>query len=504
MEVFDLLIGGFSSAFSPSNLLSAVIGALLGTIVGILPGLGASATIAIMIPIAFTMPVDGGLIMMIAVYFGAMYGASTTAILLNMPGAPSTVVSTLDGYPLAKQGRGGPAIAITAIGSFIGSIISILGVMFLTIPLSDFALRFGPVEYTAVMIFALLMAATLMGNSVVKGFFSIGMGLVISLIGTDLQTGVSRFTLGIDHLLSGIDMIVIIIGVFGIGEVFYYLVTQRKDGKLSKRLAIQGSIIPTKKDFKESIPPFFRGSGIGFLAGLLPGSGSTIAAFISYTTEKRLSKNPDKFGKGAMQGLASVDSANNASVGGALVPMFSLGIPGSGTTAVLLGALMMYGVSPGPSFITTESDLFWAIVASCFIANIVLIVFNLPLIPLFVKVLDIPPRILMPLVLVIAFIGSYTLNGSFMDLWLVMIFGILGFFMRVAGMSPALFILAIVLGVEFERYFRQALITTRGDFSAFITSPISAILLSISLAVLLFDIYRNFKNRTRQNENKVM
>ncbi|GEL77094.1 tripartite tricarboxylate transporter permease [Tenuibacillus multivorans] len=495
MDILQLLYEGFLSAITVENIFAAALGALLGTVVGILPGLGASATIAIMIPVAFTLPSDSGLIMMIAVYYGAMYGASTTAILLKMPGAPSTVVSTLDGYPLAQQGKAGPAISITAIGSFYGSIISLLGVMFLTVPLSTFALRFGPVEYTAVMIFALLMAATLIGNSVLKGLFSIGLGVAFSLIGTDLQTGVSRFTLGIDHLLSGIDMIVVIIGIFGIGEVFYYLVTQRRGGKSGKRLALKGSLIPTKSDFKESIPPFFRGSIIGFVSGLLPGSGSTIASFLSYSTEKRLSKTPERFGKGAMQGLASVDTANNASVGGALVPMFSLGIPGSGTTAVLLGALMMYGVSPGPSFITSEADLFWTIVASAFIANVVLIILNLPLIPLFVKVLDIPTKYLMPIVLVIAVTGCYTLNGSFTDVWLVFLFGIIGFFMRVGGLSPAIFVLAIVLGEDFERYFRQALITERGDFTAFVTSPISLILLLVAVIVVSFDIFKTVKQK---------
>ncbi|MFB4168280.1 tripartite tricarboxylate transporter permease [Virgibacillus sp. JSM 102003] len=497
MDIFQLLYEGFLSALSFENLLAAAIGALLGTVVGILPGLGASATIAIMIPVAFTMPAESGLIMMIAVYYGAMYGASTTAILLKMPGAPSAVVSTLDGYPLAQQGKAGPAISITAIGSFYGSIISLLGVMFLTIPLSTFALRFGPVEYTSVMVFALLMAATLIGSSILKGLFSIGIGVAISLIGMDLQTGVSRFTLGIDHLLSGIDMIVVIIGIFGIGEVFYYLVTQRKGGKSGERLALRGSLIPSKKDFKESIPPFFRGSIIGFLSGLLPGSGSTIASFLSYSTEKRLSKTPERFGKGAMQGLASVDTANNASVGGALVPMFSLGIPGSGTTAVLLGALMMYGVSPGPSFIVNEAELFWTIVASAFLANIVLIILNLPLIPLFVKVLDIPTKYLMPIVLVIAFTGCYSLNGSITDIWLVFVFGIIGFFMRVGGLSPALFVLAIVLGVDFERYFRQALITASGDLTVFITSPISLILLLVATTVVTLDIVKTYRQKRK-------
>lgn len=496
METFELLMEGFRSAITPGNLLAVMIGAILGTIVGILPGLGPSTTVAVMIPVAFTMPADSGMIMMLAVYSGAMYGASLTSILLNVPGAASAVMSTVDGYPLAKQGRAGPAIAITTIGSFVGGTLSVVGLMLLAVPLSQFALNFGPVEYTAVMIFALMMSATLIGDSVLKGIFSIGMGLAIALVGIDLQTGIPRFTLGIDHLLSGIDMVVVIIGVFGVGEVLHYLASRKSNGG-GERLAIRGGLIPTKEDFRVSTPAIGRGSLIGFIAGLLPGSGSTLGSYLSYSFEKRVAKNEDEFGKGSMRGLASVDAANSSATGGAMVPMFTLGIPGSGTTAVLLGALMMYGVSPGPQFMTNEADLVWAIIASLFIANVILIVLNLPLIPLFVKVLDIPTRILMPLVLVIAFTGAFTINFSFVDLWLVLIFGVVGFFMRVGGFSPALLVLAIVLGEMLERSLRQALLTYQGDLSPFVTSPISAILLGTAAVVLIFDVVQKFRARAQ-------
>lgn len=499
MESISLLSQGFSDALTWSNLFSVIVGSLVGTIVGILPGLGSSATVAILIPVAYTMPADSGMIMMIAVYFGAMYGASTTAILLNIPGAPSVVIATADGYPLAQQGRAGPAISITAIGSFLGSMIAILGLMFLITPLSQFALKFGSIEYTAVMVFALVMSATLMGGSLLKGFLSIGLGLAIAIVGVDLQSGITRFTFDISHLMSGIDMIVVIIGVFGVGEVLYFLVEQKKEVNPGKRIAIQGSLVPTKKDLKESAMPYIRGGIIGFISGLLPGSGSTIGSYISYSFEKRISKHPERFGKGEMKGLAAVDTANNASVGGALVPMFSLGVPGSGTTAVLLGALMMYGVAPGPQFISSQPDLFWTIVASLFISNLVLIILNLPLIPLFVKILDIPSRILMPLVLAIAMMGTYTINGSFNDLWLLLIFGILGFFMKVTGLSPALLVLAIVLGVKLEQYFRRAVILSKGDIMTFFTSGISMTLLSVALGFILYDIFKTLKTKKEEN-----
>lgn len=495
METLNLLLQGLSTALDPINLLAALIGAFLGTIVGVLPGLGPSTTVALLIPLTFSFSPESGLIMMTAVYCGAMYGGSLTSILMKVPGEASSVMTAIDGYEMAKQGRAGPALAISAIGSFVGGTLSVVALMLIAPALSEFALKFGPAEYMAIMLFAMILSATLIGHSILKGLLSMGLGIGFALVGTDLQSGVPRLTLGIPHLLDGIDIVVAIIGVFGIGEVFQYLAQRRKE-EGGQRLSITGSLMPSKQDLKKSVGPIGRGSVIGFLAGLLPGSGSTLGSFISYSVEKRLSKRPEEFGKGAIEGVASAETANNSSTGGALVPLLTLGIPGSGTTAVLLGALMMYGIRPGPQLMTEQSALVWAVIASLYISNIVLLILNLPLIRFFVKILDIPVRVLMPLILVFALIGAYSINNSINDLWLALFFGILGFFMREAGLSPAIFVLAMVLGDQMEQSLRQALFISNGSIMPFFTSPISLTLILISLAVLLNDIYK--KSRKKQ------
>jgi len=489
VDVLNLLGDGLLNALAPGNLLAALIGALLGTIVGVLPGLGPSTTVALLIPLTFTLQADSSLIMMLAVYCGAMYGGSLTSVLLKVPGEASSVMTSIDGYEMAKQGRAGPALAISAIGSFIGGTLSVIALMLMAIPISNFALKFGPTEYVALMLFALVLSATLIGNSLAKGLLAIGLGMGVAMIGTDLQSGVARLTFGIGHLLDGIDPIVAIIGVFGIGEVLHFLAKRRK-GETGERLALKGRLMPSKEDMKQSAGPIARGSLVGFLAGVLPGSGSTLGSFIAYTMEKRLSKNPEKFGKGAIEGVASAETANNASTGGALVPLMTLGLPGSGTTAVLLGALMMYGVRPGPQFMTEQSELVWTIIASLYVSNLILLILNLPMIRLFVKILDVPVRILMPLILIFATIGAYSINGSINDAWLVLIFGILGYLMRETGISPALFVLALVLGEQLERSLRQAVYISKGSIEPFFTHPISLILILVTVAILVYDIIR--------------
>jgi putative tricarboxylic transport membrane protein len=496
LNTLDLLMGGLSTAIQPENLLAALIGALLGTIVGILPGLGPSTTVALLIPVTFTMHAESSLIMMLAVYCGAMYGGTLTSVLLKIPGEASSVMTSIDGYEMAKQGRAGPALAISAIGSFIGGTLSVIALMLIAPPLSQFALKFGPAEYVALMIFALVIAATLIGDSLIKGLFSIGLGMGVAVVGTDLQSGIARMTFGIGHLLDGIDVIVVIIGVFGIAEVFQYLAQKRRAGG-EARLTLTGRLTPSKTDLKQSAAPIARGSIIGFLAGVVPGSGSTLGSFIAYTVEKRLSKHPERFGKGAIEGIASAETANNSATGGALVPLVTLGLPGSGTTAVLLGALMMYGVRPGPQMMTEQSGLMWAIIASLYISNIMLLILNLPLIRLFVKILDVPARILMPLILVFACIGAFSINGSINDVWMVLIFGLIGFFMRETGLSPALFVLALVLGEQLEISLRQSLYISKGSIAPFFSSPICLVLIIISFAVLALDVYGRFKKRGR-------
>ncbi|WP_246041635.1 tripartite tricarboxylate transporter permease [Robertmurraya kyonggiensis] len=486
---------GLSTATLPSNLLAALIGALLGTIVGILPGLGPSTTVALLIPVTFSVSPESGLIMMTAVYCGAMYGGSLTSILLKVPGEASSVMTAIDGYELAKKGKAGPALAISAIGSFIGGTFSVILLMIIAIPLSKFALKFGPTEYMAIMLFALILSVTLIGNSIIKGVLSLALGIGVAVIGTDLQSGVTRNTLGIAHLTDGIDVIVAIIGVFGIGEVLHFLAT-RKQGQSDKRLSITGKLMPSKQDFKHTAAPIGRGSIIGFLSGLLPGSGSTLGSFIAYSVEKRFSKKPETFGKGALEGVASAETANNSATGGALVPLLTLGIPGSGTTAVLLGALMMYGIQPGPQLMTEQPVLVWAVIASLYISNIVLLILNLPMIRFFVKILDIPTRVLMPLILVFALIGAFSINNSINDIWLVLIFGLLGLFMRVVGLSPAIFILALVLGDQMEQSLRQSLIISKGSLIQFVTSPISLTLLIIAFGLLAYDVIKRFKSQS--------
>ncbi len=496
MDTFDLLMGGLSIAIQPENLIAALIGALLGTIVGILPGLGPSTTVALLIPVTFTLQAEGSLIMMLAVYCGAMYGGSLTSVLLRIPGEASSVMTAIDGYEMAKKGRAGPALAISAIGSFIGGTLSVVALMFVAPPISEFALKFGPTEYVSLMLFALIVSATLIGNSLWKGFFSVALGMGVAMVGTDLQSGVARLTLGFGHLLDGINIVVAIIGIFGAGEVFSFLARQIK-GKAEKRIALKGKVMPTAADMKQTAAPIARGSLIGFLAGVLPGSGSTLGSFIAYTVEKRVSKHPEQFGKGAIEGVASAETANNSATGGALVPLMTLGLPGSGTTAVLLGALMMYGVRPGPQMMSEQPTLMWAIIASLYISNIVLLVLNLPLIRFFVKILDVPTRVLMPLIMVFAVIGAYSINGSINDIWLLLIFGIVGYLMRETGLSPALFVLAMVLGEQLERSLRQATYISMGSLEPFVTSPISLTLLVVSALVILMDVYKKWRQRRK-------
>lgn len=493
MESLQLLLHGFGKALAPGNLLSGLIGAILGTIVGVLPGIGPSTTVALLIPIAFTMRPETALIMMTAVYCGAMYGGSLTSVLLKVPGEASSVMTSIDGYELAKQGRAGSALAISAIGSWVGGTLSVIGLMLLAPPLADFALKFGPAEYFGVMVSALLLSISLMSQDLVKGAVSVGLGLMLSMVGTDLQVGVARFTLGMTDLLDGIELLTVLIGIFGVGEILWYFRESRMEASPSERHAIIGGLWPNRQELRDSVGPIARGSLVGFIAGVLPGSGSTLGSIMSYVLEKRISKHPEKFGNGAIEGVAATETANNAATGGALIPMLTLGVPGSGTTAVLMGALMMYGIRPGPMLFTTQADLVWTVIASLYISNIILLVLNLPLVGLFVKILDIPARYLIPMVMSLAVVGAFSANNSLTDVALVILFGIVGYFMRLGGFSPAALVLALVLGDRMEQSFRQALQLSGGDASVFATSPICAVSLAVGGAAVAWDIWRSHR-----------
>ncbi|MDQ7820927.1 MAG: tripartite tricarboxylate transporter permease [Armatimonadota bacterium] len=492
--MFTYLLAGLVGALTPENLLSALLGCFLGTVVGILPGLGPSTTVALLIPVAFAVRPDTMLIMMCGVYLGAMYGGSLTSILLKVPGEASSALTALDGFEMARQGRAGPALAIAAVGSFIGGTLSVVALTVVAQPIARFALRFGPSEYFALMVFALVMSATLIGRSLTRGLLAVVLGVMLSVVGSDLQTGIPRFTLGIDILLDGIDIVVVIIGIFGVAEVLHFLLHESRT--LQGRLAIRGRLWLSREDLVRSAGPIGRGTAVGFLAGVMPGSGSTLGSMLAYALEGRVGRARGRLGTGAIEGVAAVETANNAATGGALIPMFTLGIPGSGTTAVLLAVLLMYGVQPGPRLMVEQAQLFWTVVASLYISNVILLILNLPLIPLFVRILDIPARYLMPAIGLFAAVGAYSVNTQVSDVWLVFLFGLLGYAMRWAGMPPVALVLGMVLGDRLEQSLRQAFILGNRSF-VFLLRPITLTLLLAAVLVVALDAAGRARARRR-------
>ena len=464
----------------------------LGTIVGMLPGLGPATAIAVLIPVTFGMDPTSALIFMATIYYGAMYGGSLSSILINTPGDGSAVAATFDGYQMAKQGRAGPAIAITAIGSLIGGAVAVIGFMFLAKPLASFALQFGPAEYFLLMLFTLSAVVALSTGNLVKGFISMGFGLMLSTIGIDLQTGVYRFTFDNVFLSDGIDFLVIIIGVYAIGEVLYnYLTIDKPAGKKTK----YGRVWITKDDWKRSKWPIFRSSPLGFLVGILPGAGGSIASMMAYSTEKQLSKKPERFGKGAIEGLAAPETANNSAAVGAFVPLLTMGIPGSGTTAIMLGALIMLGINPGPLLFESDPNMVWSLVDALFLGNIFLFLINIYMVRVFVKVLDIPSKILYPIILVLAFIGAYTMNYAIIDFYILIIFGVIGLFMKLYDFPIAPLVLALIVGSQMEQNFRKSIVASDGSLDIFVGSPIAIVLLILTILSLIYPLIMNVRRK---------
>ncbi len=481
-------MSGFAVALEPANLLWCFVGVLLGTVIGILPGLGPPATIAMLLPLTFKMEPAGAIIMLAGIYYGAKYGGSTTSILLNVPGESASVVTCLDGYQLARKGRAGAALGIAAIASFIAGTVGVLGLMLVAPPLAKLALSFSSPEYFALMTVGLAMVALLAGRSMVKALLAALVGLWISSMGTDLFSSTSRFTFGRMELLAGIDFVVVAIGVFAIGEVLGSI----EEGGAAQSLPVPKglrNLLPTWQDLKDCRFAFVNGSVIGFLVGVLPGAGSTIASFLSYGVEKAVSKRRDQFGTGVIEGVAAPEGANNSETGGALVPLLTLGIPGSGTTAILLAALVLWGFKPGPLFIPENPGLFWGLVASMYIGNVMLLVLNLPLVPVFAQVLRLPVHVLYPLILGISIIGVYAVSSSLFDLVLLVAFGLLGYVMRKADFPAAPLILGVVLGAPLERSLRQSLMMSDGDLGILVSRPISATMLALALLVLLVPLF---------------
>ena len=488
MEILTGLANGFAVALEPANLLWCFVGVFLGTLVGIMPGLGPPATIAMLLPLTFQMNPAGAMIMLAGIYYGAKYGGSTTSILLNVPGESASVVTCLDGYQMARKGRAGPALGIAAIASFVAGTVGVLGLMLVAPPLAKFALSFSSPEYFALMALGLAMVVLLAGRSMLKALLAALVGLWIASMGIDLFSSTSRFTFGRMELLAGIDFVVVAIGVFAIGEVLANMEAHEEAQALPVPKGLR-NLLPTVQDLKDCRFAFFNGSVIGFLVGVLPGAGSTIASFLSYGLEKAVSRRRDQFGTGVIEGVAAPEGANNSETGGALVPMLTLGIPGSGTTAILLAALVLWGFKPGPLFIPENPALFWGLVASMYIGNVMLLVLNLPLVPLFAQVLRLPIYVLYPLIFGISIVGVYSVSGSMFDLALLMAFGLLGYLMSKLDYPAAPLILGVVLGGGMERALRQSLMMSEGSLSILVSRPISAVMLLLAALVLLIPLF---------------
>ena len=489
-ESLQHLITGFGIAGTIQNLLYCLIGCIVGTLVGVLPGLGPIAGIALLIPATFGLNPTSAIIMLAGIYYGAMYGGSTTSILLNVPGETASVITCIDGYQMAQKGRAGPALAIVAIGSFVAGTIGIFGLVFLAPPLAEAALAFGPPEYFSLMVFAFIVLSNVTGTSLIKSLMMAIIGLIIGTIGLDPVTGDARFTFGVVPLLSGIEFVAVAIGLFGIGEV---LVNINQPSEMLDRGVLVPhlrELFPSLQDLKKSIGPILRGTGIGFGVGLVPGPAPVIATYASYMTERRISKHPEEFGKVAIEGVAGPESANNSACQSAFIPLFVLGIPFAPPTAILLGALLIHGVSPGPLMIGQHPELFWGVIASMYIGNFLLLLLNLPFVPLFANILRIPKRVLMPLVILFCITGMFTVNNSVFDIWMMLVFGAMGFLMRKWAFEGAPLLLALVLGPKLEVAFRQSLMISHGDFGVFTNRPISMVFLLATVIFLLIPVFR--------------
>lgn len=487
MDALNLLMGGFATAMQPNNLLFALIGSVLGTMVGIMPGIGPVAGTALLLPLTFKLDPTASIIMLCAIYYGAMYGGTLTSVLLNVPGEAASAITCIDGHEMAKRGRAGPALAVAAIGSFVGGIVATVGLVLLAQPLTALALKFGPPEFFALMLVGLSLVTGLAGRSIALALISAISGLLIAMVGIDPVIGSQRFTFGNLNLLGGIDVVIVAMGLFGVGEILVNMERNVMATALGTRIK---ELLPSRSDMKRSAMPIVRGTGIGFLLGLIPGVGAVVPTVLSYVTEKKLSKTPDQFGTGMIEGVAGPETANNAYANSALIPMFTLGIPGSPTVAVIMGAFMMKGLIPGPFLFRDHGDIAWAVIASFGVANLMLLILNLPLIPLWVKLLKIPTSILYTFVLGFCAIGAYTSNGQFFDVGLMAFFGVVGYIFKKIDVPLAPMILTIILGPLMEQSLRQSLEMSRGSFWIFIEHPIALGFILVALTFVLVSTFR--------------
>jgi putative tricarboxylic transport membrane protein len=492
VETLGNLAAGFAIALTPANLLYGLVGSLIGTAIGVLPGLGPPATIALLLPVTYGMPATSAVIMLAGIFYGAMYGGSTTSILLNIPGEAASVVTCLDGYQLARRGRAGAALSVAAGGSFLAGTLGLVGLMFLAPPLAAFALRFGPPEYVALLVLGLVMVGYLSGASMTRGLAMAALGLLLGTVGLDPIEGSPRFTYGVFQLGDGLPFILAAMGLFGIGEV---LVNMGRTTRTDVLQAPLGSLWPGLDDWRQAGPAATRGSLLGFLVGVLPGGGAVISSFLSYALEKRLSRHPERFGQGAIEGVAGPESANNAAATGSFIPLLTLGIPGNASIAMIFAALLIHGIRPGPLLVTQHPDIFWGLLASMYIGNVVLLALNLPLIWLWVRLLRVPYPLLAPFIVVFVLVGAYSVNNSVFDLGLTVAFGLLGYLMRRFDFEPAPLVLALILGPQLEAALRRSLIFSRGDLLVFVQRPISAALLGVAVSLLFAPALRRILAR---------
>ena len=491
MDLLLLLLHGFELALTPTNLLFCLIGVTVGQIVGVLPGLGPVAGTAMLIPLTYALSPTTAVIMLAGIFYGAMYGGTITSVLINVPGEGASVITCIDGYQMAKQGRGGHALGVAAIGSFVGGCVAVLFLTFLGPTLAKYALKFGPPEFFSLMVFGLLLLVGLIGKSVIKGLIAAVIGMLLALVGQDPATGVDRFLFGRIELLEGVDFVILAIGLFGLSEI---LTNSEGDMNLNKPERISG-LIPPRSEWKSCLGAIARGTGIGGLLGLIPGTSASIASLMSYSLEKKLSKDPSRFGKGAIEGVAGPETANNSYAGAALIPLFTLGIPTSPTIAVLLGAFIMHGLTPGPLLYVKNPDFVWAVVASMFIGNVILLVMNLPLAKYWAKIALVPYHLLFPLILLICMVGVYSVNRSLWDIGMTIAFGAVGYLMKKWQLPTAALILSFVLGKNIEFTLIQTLTLSDNGIWYLFQRPISGTLLTLCIVILIVGLYTTIKNK---------
>ncbi|MDB5570485.1 MAG: hypothetical protein JWN93_1668 [Hyphomicrobiales bacterium] len=482
MDIISNLALGFGVAFTVQNMFLCFIGCMIGTLVGVLPGVGPVATIAMLLPITFGLDPTGALIMLAGIYYGAQYGGSTTAILVNIPGEATSVVTTLDGHQMAKQGRAGVALGVSALGSFFAGCVATIFIAALGVPLTRLAQLFGPAEYFSLMVMGLVFSTVLARGSILKALLMVFLGLLLATVGTDLETGQERVTLGIQQLSDGIDFAPLAMGIFGFAEIISNLENPEARDVVRGKI---GKLLPSWADIKQSTLPVLRGTFIGGLLGILPGNGAVLGPFASYALEKKIAKDPSRFGKGAIEGVAGPESANNAGAQTAFIPLLTLGIPPNAVMALMVGAMTIHGIIPGPQVMTKNPDLFWGMIASMWLGNAMLVIINLPLIGIWVKLLKVPYRLMFPAILIFCCIGIYSINNSVEDVYFTAFFALLGYVMIKLGFEPAPMLLGFVLGKLMEEKLRQALILSRGSFSTFVERPVSAGLLAVAAIMLI-------------------